>query len=67
MFASLPRSQWLRRCTICSASFDRLARAADPAAVRERIVALLDRCERELGVLLDETTQPRSPPDVAAQ
>jgi hypothetical protein len=49
---------------------DQLARAADSAegtAVRERIVALLDRCERELGVLLDETTQPRSPPDVAAQ
>ena len=35
---------------------DQLARAADPAeaaAVRERIVALLDRCERELSVLLD--------------
>ncbi len=49
---------------------DQLARAEDPAeaaAVRERIVALLDRCERELGVLLDETTQSRAPPDVAAQ
>ena len=49
---------------------DQLARAEGPAeaaAVRESIVALLDRCERELSVLLDETTQPRALPDVAAQ
>jgi hypothetical protein len=49
---------------------DQLARAADPAeaaAVRERIVALLDRCERELGVLLEETTRSRALSDVAAQ
>jgi hypothetical protein len=49
---------------------DQLARAEGPAeaaAVRERIVALLDRCERELGVLLDAPTQPRALPDVAAQ
>ena len=49
---------------------DQLARAADPAKAaeaRERIVALLDRCERELSVLLDETTQSRALPDVAAQ
>jgi type VI protein secretion system component VasF len=49
---------------------DQLARTPEPAeatAVRERIVALLDRCERELSVLLDATTQPRALPDVAAQ
>jgi hypothetical protein len=49
---------------------DQLARAADPAeaaAGRESIVALLDRCERELSVLLDETTHSRALPDVAAQ
>ena len=49
---------------------DQLARAADPAqvaAVRERIMALLDRCERELSVLLDQTTHPRALPDVTAQ
>ena len=49
---------------------DHLARAADPAeaaAVRERIVALLDRCERELSMLLAETTGPRALPGGAAQ
>ena len=49
---------------------DQLARAADPAeaaAVRERIVELLDRCERELSVLLDQTTGPRALPEDAAQ
>jgi hypothetical protein len=49
---------------------DQLARAEGPAegaAVRERIVAALDRCERELGVLLDRTTQSRALPDIAAQ
>jgi hypothetical protein len=49
---------------------DQLARAEGPAQAaegRESIVALLDRCERELSVLLDETTQPRALPEVAAQ
>jgi hypothetical protein len=49
---------------------DQLAQAggaAQAAAVRESIVALLDRCERELSFLLDETTQPRALPEVAAQ
>jgi hypothetical protein len=49
---------------------DQLARAEGPAqaaAVRESIVASLDRCERELSVLLDATTQPRALPEVAAQ
>jgi hypothetical protein len=49
---------------------DQLARAESPAegaAVRERIVAALDRCERELGVLLDQATQSGALPEVAAQ
>jgi hypothetical protein len=49
---------------------DQLARAEGPpeaAAGRESIVALLDRCERELSMLLDETTPSQAPPDVAAQ
>jgi hypothetical protein len=49
---------------------DQLARAEGPAeagAVRERIVASLDRCERELGVLLDRTPPSRALPEVGAQ
>jgi hypothetical protein len=47
---------------------DRLARAADPAeaaAVRERIVALLDRSERGLSALLGEAPKPPALPDPA--
>ena len=49
---------------------DQLARAADPAeaaAARERIVALLDRAEPELGLLLVSATEPPVPPEVAAR
>jgi hypothetical protein len=49
---------------------DQLARAADPTqatAMRDSVVALLDRCERELSALLDETRQSRALPAVAAQ
>ena len=52
------------RWTICSArsiSWRAPPIRAEAAAVRERIVALLDRCERELSVLLDATAQPRAP------
>jgi DnaJ-domain-containing protein 1 len=47
---------------------DQLARSSDPAeatALGERLVALLDRSERELGALLDQTT--RALPEVTAQ
>jgi hypothetical protein len=47
---------------------DRLARAADPteaAAVREQIVASLDRSERGLKLLLDEAPKPPALPDAA--
>jgi type VI protein secretion system component VasF len=49
---------------------DQMARAADPAeaaAVRERIVTSLDRCERELSVLLDATAQRPAHSEVTAQ
>jgi hypothetical protein len=47
---------------------DGMARAADPAeaaAARERIVALLDRAEPELGLLLDAATKPVLPDGAA--
>jgi hypothetical protein len=49
---------------------DQMARAADPAeaaAVRERIVTSLDRCERELSVLIDATAQRPALSEVTAQ
>ena len=63
MLACLPAESLRTAMYDLQRQIDQLARAADPAeaaAVRERIVALLDRCERELSVLLDQTTQPAS-------